>query len=135
MSDCEEYIFVFFVYISCVAVLARGVESSLFFSSIVVGESCIILRLFFLEYNKRFQLKVKIFCLWTCRVDFEIFFIFVFQRVRTEIRVFYVNILWMRTLSGFKWHWKWRLFQQSRRAKNSHKEGKGDHKSLFAFII
>lgn len=80
--------FSYFVYISCVAVLARGVESSLFFSSIVVGESCIILRLFFLEYNKRFQLKVKIFCLWTCRVDFEIFFIFVFQRVRTEIRVF-----------------------------------------------
>lgn len=121
--------FSYFVYISCVAPLARGEESSLFFPSIVLGGSFFVYYLtviFFLEYNKRdFSWKWK----YSVCVVFEIFL----STLRQSNSKNFEWIIYEWERSGFMWHWKWRrVTNKNQKVMNT---TLSLCKYLFAFII
>lgn len=121
--------FSYFVYISCVAPLARGEESSLFFS--IHRSRWIFFRVlsygyFFLEYNKRdFSWKWK----YSVCVVFEIFF----STLRQSNSKNFEWIIYEWERPGFMWHWKWRrVTKKNQKVMNT---TLSLCKYLFAFII
>lgn len=121
--------FSYFVYISCVAPLARGEESSLFFS--IHRSRWIFFRV--LSYGYFFWSITSAISVESENILFVWFLRYFFSTLRQSNSKNFEWIIYEWERSGFMWHWKWRrVTKKNQKVMNT---TLSLCKYLFAFII